>query len=61
VITPLGEDEFFYLTKLKYPGFITKNDVDKAYKFLLLKQRFSSISIDLIDGGTTKVNVYTLH
>ena len=51
---PLSKHEFFYLTNLKAGSFLTKHDIDRAYKALSFKKRFSSVVIDLLDEGTHK-------
>lgn len=51
---PLSEYEFFYTTGLKPNCFISKHDVDKAYKQLLIKKRFNAITIDMEDNGNGK-------
>jgi outer membrane protein assembly factor BamA len=57
---PLSNYEFFYLTKLKPKTLLTKKNIDRAYKNLQLKKRFSSIAIDIADDGTNKNVHFTL-
>lgn len=46
---PFSQDELLYLTGLKVPCTISKRSIDMAYKRLMAKNRFNSITID-IDG-----------
>src|SRR5579862_1460096 len=51
---PLSEEEFLYLTDLKTGTFVTKKKIDRAYKQLTLKRRFTAIDIDWSDYDTGK-------
>lgn len=56
----LSNYEFTYLTGLKVDSFITKRAVNQAYRQLMSKKRFSSISIDATDMGAGKHLHFTL-
>lgn len=57
---PLSNYEFFYMIGLKPNTFISKHDVDKAYKQLSTKKRFNSVLIDIDDNGSGKKLHFTL-
>lgn len=46
---PFASDEFLYLTGLKVDSFVTRQDVDAAYRALSAKRRFAHIDIDSED------------
>ena len=51
---PFDKEEFLYLTELKPHSIISKKDIDKAYKNLKYKNRFSSIEITISDYKSGK-------
>ncbi|MFA6526928.1 MAG: BamA/TamA family outer membrane protein [Candidatus Babeliales bacterium] len=46
---PFSNDEFFYLSGLKFPSTISKKVIDNAYKRLTAKNRFSTVNVDITD------------
>lgn len=57
---PFTDYEFEYLTQIKKDTFVTKKQIDRAFRQLMLKKRFSTIAIDMSDQGTGKHFHFTL-
>lgn len=57
---PFSQEEFEYLADLEPQTFVSKSDVQKAYRNIMRTKRFNNIDIDLTDGKQGKILLFKL-